>query len=78
LAKRKQSQPIDKPSCGSVFKNPAGHSAWKLISEAGLRGKRCGGAQISEMHANFIVNNGGAKASDVKTLILNPWASSLG
>ncbi len=70
LAKRKQSQPIDKPSCGSVFKNPNdAQSAWKLIADAGLRGKKLGGAQISEMHCNFIVNNGGAKASDVKLLI---------
>lgn len=72
LAARKASQPIDKPSCGSVFKNPDPQKnihAWQLISQAGLRGHRIGGAQISEMHCNFIVNLGGAKASDVRALI---------
>ena len=72
LAARKASQPIDKPSCGSVFKNPdpgKNVHAWQLISQAGLRGHRIGGAQISEMHCNFIINLGEAKASDVRTLI---------
>lgn len=72
LTARKKSQPIDKPSCGSVFKNPSPQTdvhAWKLIANAGLRGHRIGAAQISELHTNFIVNLGGAKAADVKALI---------
>lgn len=72
LQKRKASQPIEKPSCGSVFKNPdpsQGHFAWKLIAEAGLRGHRIGDAQISDLHTNFIVNLGHASAADVKALI---------
>ncbi|HRK01121.1 MAG TPA: UDP-N-acetylmuramate dehydrogenase [Oligoflexia bacterium] len=70
LLKRKKSQPIDKPSCGSVFQNPsATQSAWKLISDAGLRGRRAGDAEISTMHCNFIVNNGNAKSADVRSLI---------
>lgn len=69
LARRKKSQPMGLPSCGSVFKNPAGHSAAKLIDESGLKGLACGGAQISEKHANFIVNKGGAAAVDVVWLI---------
>lgn len=70
LERRKKAQPIDKPSCGSVFKNPApNQNAWKLISDAGLRGHRIGDAQISEMHTNFIVNNGNARSKDVRSLI---------
>lgn len=72
LEARKKSQPIDKPSCGSVFKNPnqaEGIHAWKVISDIGLRGHRIGNAQISELHTNFIVNLGGARASDVRALI---------
>lgn len=70
LTARKRSQPIDKPSCGSVFKNPSPkHQAWQLIDSVGLRGHRIGNAQISEVHTNFIVNLGGAKASDVLALI---------
>ena len=52
------------PSAGSFFKNPPGKGAWRLIDEAGLRGYRVGGAQVSEVHANFLVNRGGAKAAD--------------
>ncbi len=68
--KRRQSaQPQGHPNAGSIFKNPPGQFAGKLIEEAGLKGTRCGGAQISEQHANFIVNLGGATAGDVKALI---------
>jgi UDP-N-acetylmuramate dehydrogenase len=67
--KKKESQPLDRPSAGSVFKNPKDMFAAKMIDECGLKGKRIGGAMISEKHANFIVNAGGASASDVKDLI---------
>ncbi|MCP4035803.1 MAG: UDP-N-acetylmuramate dehydrogenase [bacterium] len=69
LAKRAGSQPLDVPSCGSVFKNPVGDFAGRLIEAAGLKGKKHGGAQISPVHANFIANTGGASASDVLALI---------
>ncbi|WP_241157070.1 UDP-N-acetylmuramate dehydrogenase [Adlercreutzia sp. ZJ304] len=69
LKRRKASQPLDLPSCGSVFRNPPGESAAKLIDKAGLKGTKCGGAQVSNKHANFIVNTGGASAADVRQLI---------
>ena len=69
LQRRLQSQPLDKPSCGSVFRNPEGHYAWEYIEGAHLRGTQIGDAQISDKHANFIVNNGNAKAQDVLALI---------
>ncbi len=69
LARRKRSQPLDYPSCGSVFKNPEGHSAGALIEQSGLKGTAIGGAQISLKHANFIVNKGNATAEDVVSLI---------
>lgn len=71
LLRRKSTQPIDFPSCGSVFKNPRDHGlhAWQVIEKIGLRGHRVGGAEFSDKHCNFIVNLGGAKAADVRELI---------
>jgi len=69
VAKRKSSQPSGYPNSGSMFRNPPGDFAGRLIEAAGLKGKRIGQAQISERHANFIVNLGGAKAEDVRRLM---------
>ncbi len=66
---RRAHQPLSRPSCGSVFTNPAGHSAGELIDRAGLKGHRVGGAEVSEVHANFIVTTEGATAADVIELI---------
>src|SRR2546422_4244574 len=66
---RNETQPIKTKNCGSVFKNPPGDSAGRLIQAAGLKGSREGAAVISQLHGNFIVNEGGAKASDVLRLI---------
>ena len=66
---RNQTQPIKTKNCGSVFKNPPGDSAGRLIQAAGLKGAREGAAVISQLHGNFIVNEGGAKAADVAALI---------
>ncbi len=69
LARRRKTQPLDYPSCGSVFKNPEGLSAGKLIEDAGLKGMTSGDAMVSTVHANFIVNTGNARAEDIRTLI---------
>jgi len=80
LASRAESQPVKERSCGSTFRNPAGFSstgeaddvhdlkAWKVIDEAGMRGARLGGAQMSEMHPNFLINAGEATAADLEGL----------
>ena len=67
--KRRNSQPLDLPNAGSTFKRPEGHFAGKLIEDCGLKGLTVGGAQVSEKHAGFIVNVGGATCEDVKRLI---------
>ena len=71
LARRKASQPVDYPSCGSVFKNPKAHGklAWQVIDALGLRGYQIGAAQFAQKHSNFIINLGSARASDVRALI---------
>ena len=66
---RMEKQPYNQPSCGSVFKNPPGDYAARLMESSGLKGKIRGGAQISPKHANFIVNNGGASSADILSLI---------
>jgi UDP-N-acetylmuramate dehydrogenase len=80
LAKRNATQPTKERSCGSTFRNPAGFSstgcaddvhdlkAWKVIDDAGMRGATLGGAQMSEMHSNFLINKGGASAADLENL----------
>jgi UDP-N-acetylmuramate dehydrogenase len=67
---RRDTQPLSQLSAGSVFKNPSGESAARLIDEAGLKGYRIGDAEVSTVHANFIVNRGQAKAQDVDRLVL--------
>ena len=69
LLRKKESQPLSKPSAGSIFKNPDWTKAWKLIDSAGMRGTTIGGATVSTLHANFIINNGNATAGDVISLI---------
>jgi UDP-N-acetylmuramate dehydrogenase len=69
LARRADSQPTGVASCGSVFRNPEGYYAAQLIEDCGLKGKRIGGAVISEKHANFIINDNNASAADIESLI---------
>jgi UDP-N-acetylmuramate dehydrogenase len=65
---REATQPIKSRTGGSTFKNPAGQKAWQLIDAAGCRGLKVGGAQVSELHCNFLINNGGATAADIESL----------
>src|SRR5436305_11348628 len=65
---RETAQPIREKTGGSTFKNPPGHSAWKLVDTAGCRGLRLGGAQVSDMHCNFLINTGNATGHDIEAL----------
>lgn len=67
--RRREKQPLEYPSAGSAFKRPAGHFAGQLIEEAGLKGFAVGGAAVSEKHAGFVINTGGATARDVRDLL---------
>jgi UDP-N-acetylmuramate dehydrogenase len=67
--KRRETQPLQSPSAGSIFRNPPGTSAGKIIEELGLKGKKVGGAEVSRIHGNFIINTGNASASHVLELI---------
>jgi UDP-N-acetylmuramate dehydrogenase len=69
MLKRNSSQPVQWPNAGSIFKNPPGDFAARLIQESGLKGRTVGGAEISDLHANFIINRGGATARDVMELV---------
>jgi UDP-N-acetylmuramate dehydrogenase len=69
LARRNAAQPLGVPSCGSVFRNPEGDFAGRLVEQAGMKGRRIGGAMVAEKHANFILNLGSATAADIETLI---------
>jgi UDP-N-acetylmuramate dehydrogenase len=71
LEKRRQTQPIGEWSCGSVFINPPGDHAARLIESAGLKGFRIGDASVSEKHANFIINHGAARAADIEAVIMH-------
>jgi UDP-N-acetylmuramate dehydrogenase len=63
---REKNQPIRERTGGSTFKNPPDASAWKLVDDAGCRGLRVGGAKVSDMHCNFLINEGGASAEDIE------------
>ena len=69
MKKRREKQPLSLPSAGSTFKRPEGHFAGALIEGCGLKGYSIGGAQVSELHAGFLVNRGGATAGDVEALM---------
>ncbi len=69
MKQRKSKQPLEYPSAGSTFKRPEGYYAGKLIMDAGLRGYRIGGAQVSEKHCGFVINAGGASAADIREVI---------
>ena len=69
MSRRKASQPLEFPSAGSTFKRPAGHFAGTLIDQCGLKGLTVGGAQVSEKHAGFVINRGGATCADVLSLV---------
>lgn len=69
MARRKASQPLEWPSAGSTFKRPEGYFAGTLIDQCGLKGLKVGGAQVSEKHAGFLINRGGATCADIKELI---------
>jgi UDP-N-acetylmuramate dehydrogenase len=68
MADREASQPVKTRTGGSTFKNPSGHKSWQLIDAAGCRGLRKGGAQVSELHCNFLINTGDATAADIEGL----------
>lgn len=67
--RRNEKQPVQYPSAGSFFKRPAGYFAGKLIQDAGLKGATVGGAQVSDLHSGFIINKGGATATDIIDLM---------
>jgi UDP-N-acetylmuramate dehydrogenase len=77
LARRNETQPTNLPSCGSVFRNPEGDFSARLIEACGLKGYTIGGAQVSEKHANFIINTGSATAADMETLVFHVQAEVL-
>lgn len=77
LQRRKRTQPLGLPSCGSVFRNPDGDHSARLIEAAGLKGYRIGGAEVSEKHANFIINRENASATDIEELIEHVWQTVL-